>query len=163
MQDEPLKTEVAAPPKPWTEKLKRGAAYTGVGLAMLGAAYGTGRFQTSQAIDAAEQKTAEAEQARKATEVNLADERNTIKKLEARRHLHLALLALDRRNFGIAQDHIEQAARLLAGHVAGELENVRAALASMKLLATEDLETQRSKILSLVERFDKTLPPRTAQ
>lgn len=155
-------TNSPASVSPWKAKLKRITVYTGASLAALAAAYGVGRFQTSNAIDAADQKTAEIARARTATEQTLAEERNTIKKLEARRHMHLAMLSLDKRNFGIAQEHLDHAARLLAGHAAGELENIRAGLAATKLLATEDLETQRTKLLDATKRFDGALPPRTA-
>lgn len=161
MADQTLTSNTASV-SPWKVKLKRIAVYAAVSLAALAAAYGVGRYQTSGAIDAAEQKTAEVAQARSATEQTLAEERNAIKKLEARRHMHLSLLELDKRNFGIAQEHLDHGARLLAGHATGELETIRASLAATKLRATEDLETQRVKLLDLIRRFDAALPPRTA-
>lgn len=151
-------TQVSVAPRPWKTKLKRGAVWTVAGLAALGAAYGAGRLQTSQKIDAAREETAGVTRAKQATEQTLTEERSKVHRLEARRQVHLALLALEKRNFGIAQEHLERAAKLLAGHVSGELESVRASLASFKLLATEDLEAQRGRLLEVTRRFDAALP-----
>lgn len=161
MEEGPLTTP-SVTASPWQAKLKRGAILAGVALAALGAAYGAGRLQTARAIDSAEAKAAEVSRAEKAALERVTAEQNTVKKLEARRRLHLALIALDQRNFGIAQEHLTEGARLLEGHTTGDLEEIRASLASLKLVATEDLETQRSKILQLVRRFDDALPPRKA-
>lgn len=144
--------------KPWKSKLKRVAIQAALALAALGAAYGVGRLQTAQKIDAAEKQTEQVRQAELAAQRALLEERNATKKLEARRQLSLALVALDRRNFGIAQEELAEAARLLAGHSSGELEAVRAGIAATRLVATEDLETQRGKILDFVRRFDGAVP-----
>jgi hypothetical protein len=159
VQNEGQLTQPSATVSPWKAKLKRFAIWSGAVLAALGAAYGVGRFQTAQLIDAAEKRTAQALETGKATEQTLIAERNNTKKLEARRQLHLALIALDQRNFGIAQERLAQASQLLSGHSTGELEAVRAQLAASKLVATEDLEAQRGKILDLLRRFDAALPP----
>lgn len=144
-------------------KAKQIAILTLAAALVLSVAYAVGRLQTSKAIDAAESETAEAVNATKAVEQTLASERNTIKKLEARRQLHLALLALDKRNFGIAQEHVDVAARLLNGHVSGDLEAIRSSLSGFRLLATEDLEVQRAKVLDWAGRFDVAMPPIPAE
>lgn len=151
-------TTPSATTKPWKEKLKSFAIRSALVLAAMGAAYGVGRFQTSEKIDAAEQKTAEVTAAERAAQRALAEQRNVTKKLEARRQLSLALAQLDKRNFGLAQEELEQAAQLLAGHSTGDLETLRSSIASTKLVATEDLETQRGKILDFVRRFDAVVP-----
>jgi|SoiMethySBSTD1v2_1073268.scaffolds.fasta_scaffold23567_3 uncharacterized protein HemX len=143
--------------KPATETggggFKRAAIVLAVMLAGVGIAYGYGRFQTSSKIEAAEQKATQAEQARDAAEARAL-------RLEARRRLHLALIQLEQRNFGIAEQHLTAAAALLGrGKPEGELEQLRANLAGAQLKASDDIAAQRAKIGAWVARFDELSPP----
>lgn len=147
------------PPSPKAPRFKRISLWMLLVLAVVGASYGFGRWQTSKAIDLARGETEQVSQAKAALEQAVLSERDSVKRLEARRHLHLTLLALDQRNFGIAQEHIQQAGRLLLGRSSGDLETMRASLATLRLLATEDLESQRNRLLELIRRFDTAVPP----
>jgi hypothetical protein len=125
--------------------------------ASVGVAYGAGRLQTSSAIDAAEENASKASEARTAAEAKLLAVES---RLEARRRLHLALLQLEERNFGTAEQHLSAAAALLAkSKPEGELEQLRAALASARLKASDDVAAQRSKIAGWISRFDALVPP----
>lgn len=152
-------TTPSATAKPWQSKLKRIAIQTGVALAAIGAAYGVGRFQTSQRIDLAEKRAEEASALAKATQEELARERGLTQQLEARRELSLALSSLEKRNFGIAEEALVRAAQRLEGS-SGDLDAVRKAIEGTRLVASEDLDAQRAKLLDLVRRFDAALPPR---
>lgn len=92
--------------------------------------------------------------------------RQQIGHLEARRQLHLALLALDERNFGIAQRHLGEAGRLLSpadetrfSSNGGELARLGQQIAAANLVAAADMGQQRAQLLDFVRRFDVLVPP----
>jgi hypothetical protein len=105
----------------------------------------------------------EVEDLKKQQETALANMRageSKVAKLEARRRLHLAIVAVDDRNFGIAQRELEEAAKALAAsHPAAgsEIEKLKTQLSSAKLVATEDLGVQRLRILAWANALDKQL------
>jgi hypothetical protein len=75
--------------------------------------------------------------------------------LEARRNLDQAITALDARNFGIAEQQIKKAARLLAAAGAqAKLGELTQAFASFRLVATEDLGPQRKQLVDWVSQID---------
>ena len=159
MEAEGPLTTPSATAKSWQSKLKRIALQSAAALAALGAAYGIGRFQTAQRIDAADQRATEATELARAAQEELARERGLTEQLEARRELSVALGALEKRNFGIAEEALQRAAQRLEGST-GDLEAVRKAIAATRLVASEDLEAQRAKLTDLVRRFDAAVPPR---
>lgn len=117
------------------------------------AAYVTGRLQGSAGTKAAEQRAASAEQAQS----KLAER---ISLLEARRRLHLAEVALDQRNFGIAESQVTAAAELLAKSKAdGGLAELRASIAQSKLRASEDVGAERKKVEGWISKIDELVPP----
>jgi hypothetical protein len=117
----------------------------------VGVAYGVGRFQLASQVRDAEART-------QAAEEKLRSEQQKVTSLQARRHLHLALLAVDERNFGIAQKELEQAGRLLGGASAQpEHAKLAADIQRHKLIATEDLGAQRQKLLALTRALDALL------
>lgn len=146
-------------PSSWSRKLKRLAFVVIGAIVGLGAAYGFGWWQASRLIDQERGEKERAVQAKAMLEQKLSSERDALQRLESRRQLHLSLLALDQRNFGIAQEHIEKAVRLLAGRSSGDLEALRASLAELRLLATEDLADQRVRLIEVIRRFDRAVPP----
>lgn len=114
-------------------------------------AYGIGRFQLAGQVRDAEMRTQDAEQ-------KLRSERHLVTSLQARRHLHLALLAVDERNFGIAQKELEEAGRLLAqASDKPEHAKIAADIQRQKLIATEDLGAQRQKLLAWTRALDALL------
>jgi uncharacterized protein HemX len=152
-----VKREAKPQAKPEVETggggFKRALIVIAVVLASVGAAYGFGRLQTSSKIDAAEQKAAQAEQTAAAAETRVL-------RLEARRRLHLALIQLEQRNFGIAEQHLTAAGALLEKtKPQGELEQLRANLAGARLKASDDIAVQRTKITAWIARFDELSPP----
>lgn len=132
-------------------KAKRILLGTAAFVVAVAAAYGIGRFQLATQVRDAEARTQEVEQ-------KLRAEQQKVTSLEARRHLHLSLLAMDERNFGIAQKELEQAARLL-GQTADKPEHSKLAaeVQRHKIIATEDLGAQRQKVLAWTRALDALL------
>ncbi|HEY6557488.1 MAG TPA: hypothetical protein VI072_09445 [Polyangiaceae bacterium] len=120
-------------------------------IVAVGAAYGIGRFQLATQLRDAEGRTQEVEQ-------KLRTEQQRITALEARRHLHLSLLALDERNFGIGQKELEEAARLL-GQPTNQPEHSKLAaeIQRHRIIASEDLGAQRQKLLAWTRALDALL------
>jgi hypothetical protein len=136
-----------------------------VALACAGAAYGVGRFQGSEKVhDAEARASAAASQSASAvgsTRVALDIERGKVARLEGRRRLHLAIIAMEDRNFGIADENLAAARKNLAGAAGGdpELAKVATDLEGLKIVATDDIGEQRKKLLDLCRRIDNLLPP----
>jgi hypothetical protein len=145
----------AAPPMP-QRRAKGLLIGIGIGLLVTLGAYGFGRFQGLRATNQAEQRVGAAEQKAAGLETALASKQADLLRFEARRKLHLASIALDDRNFGIAQQHVAAAGRLLtksgtAGGLAMELSNA-------KLVVTEDVGVQRGRVLAWARKLDAALP-----
>lgn len=139
----------------------------GVGAAVLavGVAYGVGRFQGNGKIDEAERRATAAASASvsavSASSVAVDIERGKVARLEARRRLHLALIALEERNFGIAQEHVGVAKAFLvsAKGVDPEVQKLGAELDAFKVVASEDVGEQRKALLGFCKRVDDAMPP----
>jgi F0F1-type ATP synthase membrane subunit c/vacuolar-type H+-ATPase subunit K len=144
--------EVAAPPVAPRSRTKGLLIGIALGLVALLAAYGAGRLQGAQATNAAEDRAEASSQV--TTELQA-----TLLRFEARRKLHLALLALDERNFGIAQQHVSEAGGLLTkSGPAGGVPSLAAELSGAKLVATEDLGAQRGRVIGWARKLDAALP-----
>ncbi|MGZ3451660.1 MAG: hypothetical protein ACXVEF_18760 [Polyangiales bacterium] len=136
-----------------------------VALACVGIAYGVGRMQTAGKIEDANKRASAAESASAAAassvRVQLEIEKATVARLEARRRLHQALMALDDRNFGTAQEHLAAAKSWLSGAKGAdpELTKLSTDIDALKLVATEDVGEQRTKVLAIVKRLDELVPP----
>lgn len=131
-------------------------------MLVLVVAYTVGRVQTASHVTEAEKKVDKAHETQKQTSTQLDSEKALVDRLEARRRLHLALLALDQRNFGIADAHMGAAAKLLARSqpaADSDLGKLEKQVGAFKLVATEDLAGQRQKILDMAHRFDELVPP----
>lgn len=122
-----------------------------------GVAYGVGRMQGAGAIEKAREETAGAQKAVEAAQAQVEAGKTLNRQLEARRQLHRALIALDQRNFGIAQNYLS-ATSILLGNVGGDLAALGQDLRKVNLVATSDLAVQRNQIIGFVERMDAALP-----
>ncbi len=137
----------------------------GVALALMGMAiaYGVGRLQgaTATASVQEELKTAEEEQKREASMLQdrVSALQRRVELLEARRQLHLSLIALDARNFGTAQGHLEQAASQLsnAKQATPGLEEIVAGLGALRLVASEDVAGERARVLVQAAALDAAI------
>lgn len=160
MVDKAKPDAIAAKPGAPASRAKRALVYTGLGVAALGGAYGGGRLQTQAEVDEAEERTRE-RAAAEAEQVKLRDQASLkVRELEGRRQLALALVALDERNFGTAQGHLSKAGTLLAD-VKGDagIEELARNVGSYKLVATDDVATQRKLLLDWTRKFDSLRPP----
>ncbi len=152
----------AKPPSPAKKKAQRFLILTALAVLALAVAYTVGRVQTASHVTEAQHKVEQIDKSQKHTQSRLDSETALVDQLEARRRLHMTLLALDQRNFGIASEHMHAAAKLLAksnpppGSALAKLEQQ---VSGFKLVATEDLAGQRQKILDMIHTFDQLVPP----
>ncbi|GAC1299416.1 MAG: hypothetical protein NVS3B20_20800 [Polyangiales bacterium] len=136
----------------------------GAGLVVAALAYGVGRAQGSAGVDDAERRaataTATSSSAVAAVQGVLEGERNRSALLEARRRLHLAIVALDERNFGIAQEQLDGAHAILVSveRTDPSLQEFAKDLAALKLAASDDVGEQRVKVLALCKKLDARMP-----
>ena len=135
-----------------------------LGLLLVGsvAAYVVGRLQTAARIDQATGRADQAASAQQKEASKVQSAEAEVLRLESRRRLHLVLLAMDERNFGIAQQHLSEAGVLLGQadpSTDSELGKLGAAIRECRLVATEDLGVQRAKVLDWARRFDEVQPP----
>lgn len=129
-------------------------------------AYGVGRLQGWQTTRQAEATIESLQQGNKEASkecgAKLAAQGRRVERLEARRQLSIALLSLDERNFGIAEQHIELAAKLLRKSESdpqSELRAISEGLSKFRLVATENLAQQRETMFSWARRIDEVVPP----
>lgn len=153
--------ESSSEPRPRASRLKKIAIIAGgITVACL-AAYVTGRMQTSGRIDDAEQAAGELRTEKDRLREQLDARQRDVFALEARRRLHLALLALDNRNFGIAQKQLRTGAKLLQqGPDTKALREIAEAMRTYDLTAVEDFGEHREHIVGWAARFDQAVPPR---
>jgi hypothetical protein len=141
----------------------------GVALVAIGFAYGIGRLQTRAEIGGAEEATRKAEAVTRELERRLeqakaesAAKDQVARRLEARRLLGGAVMALDERNFGIAEAALSTAAELLAKSAEGAptgLAELQADVGKFRPVATEDVGAQRARVVAWVKKFDQLVPP----
>lgn len=133
-------------------------------FAVFGAGYLTGWLR-NRSFWVEENTRAERTQVDRDTQVSrIRSLERELQRFEARRRLHLALLALEQRNYGIAQQEVAAAASLLKVAALGEptLEELARSVAAFKLVAGDDLAVQQKALLAFVQRFDpalKTIQP----
>lgn len=91
---------------------------------------------------------------------DVAAREGTIKQLEARRRLHLTLLAMDERNFGIAQQNLTAAGILLGNASEGNsgLAALSQEMRGLNIVAAGNFAAQREQVLGLARRLDALLP-----
>jgi hypothetical protein len=145
--------------KQWQQTL----IWLGVLVVSAGVSYAVGRVQTAKRIEVAEAKATSLQELAQARSKDVTAEQVVVQRLEARRQLHLMLLAIDNRNFGIARQHQQVVARLLEASqpaADSDLAKLTRDIAAFRLVATEDLGAPRATVLSWVRQFDQALPPR---
>ncbi len=156
----------APPAGTMTVRKKTLAIVSGVTLAALLISYGVGRMHGAERVTAIKQQ---ADQELKAMIAQTAETNEKLQattqkslRLEARRQLHLALLALDDRNFGTAGQHLQDASKLIetsGGQADSELTKLGRDLGQPDLVkVNEDIGQQRERILALVRLMDKQIP-----
>lgn len=140
--DEKKKTK-ASPVKKW-------AIVVGVVLVSVVIAFGAGWVLGSSGVEELER------QAESAT--------RQARLLEARRRLDLTHVALEQRNFGIAEAHLRAAAQKLDAFAGddGRLGQLAREIAETQIGVTEDMSVQKQKIRAFINRFDEIHPPGTA-
>ncbi|MBN1608328.1 MAG: hypothetical protein JW940_16985 [Polyangiaceae bacterium] len=137
-----------------------------VSVACIAVAYGVGRLQGAVHISDLEAKAAEAtkqsESKARTLQTDLAASRQKLLQLEASRQLYLSLVALDQRNFGIAQEHIQKSSKFLVRSgppAGGALAQLAKAMLESNLVATENISTQRDQVLRWATALVALVPP----
>ena len=155
--DKPVDTKPKDKPP---AKSKRVLILSGAIVAGLGAAYGGGRLQGHAAVGESEERVGKAEAEAQSIKRDLDAAKAKATQLDARRHLHLALMSMEQRNFGIAQEHVTNAGALLQStSPEGELKKLADEIRAFKLTASEDQSKERQALLGFAEKLDKILPP----
>jgi len=137
------------------------AMWAALGLVLaVTSAWGIGRLQGKRDADAAAQLTEQQITARQRATGEFEAQRDRSLRLEARRRLHLAAVAVDERNFGIAQSHLQKCATLLGrAKGIGQLDELAAEIAKTKLVASDDLGEVRQRLARWTQTFDQAMPP----
>ena len=153
---------VAAPPSAPTLKsrAKRAAIWIIGTILVIAIAYGSGmRANVKRAAQSEARERAKVGELAVAR-ADLAERDRRIAQMEARRQLHLALLALDERNFGIAQQRLSHAGALLSlPGTPGDLSALGTQVKNLTVVAAGDIGQQRTQLLDIARRFDVLVPP----
>lgn len=130
----------------------------GFGLYWAGLSHGRGELAQQKSNDEAQLKAAQAQTADAQVQAAALQAQNQL--MTARGLLYQGAIALDRRNFGIANDDVEKAKQALAAAkpadpgVEAKLGVVRSAVAGTKITVAQDLNDQRSHLLDLATQLD---------
>jgi hypothetical protein len=90
----------------------------------------------------------------------VAERTDLLRRWEARRQMHLALLALDERNFGIAQQHLRGASEQInASSPPSDLQTLARQIGDTSLIAAGNYGGQRLQVIELARRLDALLRP----
>lgn len=133
-------------------------------LIVLAMTYGSGMKAQTRTVKAINERRKLAEQDYRQAQRDLRLRLSVARQLEARRQVSLALAELDRRNFGLAQEHVKRASELLtdAGATqssAPDLAPAADALKQVNLAAAADVSGQRQELLAVAARMDDALNP----
>lgn len=154
------KTSSGGPPPLVTRLLIAAAVFLAVAFLLywLGLSKGRGEMASQKTSYEGQLKTAQSQTADAQAQLAAAQTQNQL--MTARGLLYQAALALDQRNFGIANDDVAKAGQTLeaakpadAG-VEGKLVPIRQAVTATKINVAEDLDTQRSGLLNLASQVD---------
>lgn len=144
-----------------TRRIKRYAWLAAGALALLGSCYVLGYLRGHGELSAVELQNQKLSQAKVDDAKQLETERARSQMLEGRRCLDQAVMALDYRNFGTAQERLKQAGqRIVGARAEGRLLAIGKELDTYRLVATEDLGNQRQKLVSYLTEFDQLYPAR---
>lgn len=134
-----------------------------VGLYFWGLHQGRGELAAQKAQYEARIGSMQADLQKQTAELAAAG--NRISFLQARAAIYRTAVDLDRRNFGTANEHLQEAASFL-GKVSGDgagldmdrLAAVRKSVSQMNINVATDLETQRDQVLELGSQLDAMMP-----
>ena len=150
-------------------RLKGPAIATGVALLTFAAGYGVAWFQSqdrfTQAEEQYEQQLKDKQQKLKDKSAALKEARVQVLVLSAHRQLHLSALALESRNFGTADQHMQKASEALTalatkdtGHSA-TITKVKSQVSDWKPDVAEDVGQQRQEVLGFAQALAPLVNP----
>ncbi len=154
------KTSSGGPPPLVTRLLVAAAVFLVVAFVLywLGLSKGRGELALQKTSYEGQLKTAQSQTADAQAQTATLQTQNQL--MTARGLLYQGALALDQRNFGIANDDVAKAGQTLdaakpaeAG-LEGKLVPLRQAVTGTKINVAEDLDTQRSHLLDLASQLD---------
>jgi hypothetical protein len=128
----------------------------------LALAYGIGRFQGALALRELEQRHAVERGGREASLAACETDRGL---LAARRSLSLVALSLDRRNFGVAENHRRDALRAFEQPALGgvaEVAGLTATVRALDLGVDPDPGAKRQQVIGVSEALDRVVAGRGA-
>lgn len=139
-----------------------------VAAALFGGGWWQGRSQmAAQKADYESRLQAVGEELNQ-TQEELAVERNRALLMEARAALYRTAVDLDRRNFGIANTHLQEAATALGkiddsseGLDTGRLNSLQSSISEMDINVAVNLEEQRARVLGFTEELNALVPQTT--
>lgn len=154
-----------SPPMP----LNRNLVLGGTALALLILAYffgwWNGRAQAAAIRSDYEQRLQTAQKETEGLRAELASTQTLNRLVLARGWLYRAAVALDRRNFGTANDYVRQAAETLQAIApvemsanAAALTRAREAVSSLNIQVAVDLEQQRRQLLDAAAQLEALMP-----
>jgi hypothetical protein len=148
-------------PKPKRSGFRKFLWFTGVFVLGVGGAYGAGRLQTQNEIDALDGRLLQTRQGLESAEQRVAQQGRQLAELEARRRIHRALIDFDQNNFGTAQEELRSAATLLDSGAAGDpaLSALASSMRTLELAPSLDIAAQRAALVALATKFDTLRPP----
>ncbi len=153
--DVDARTMIATPAKP--SRFRRTLRLSIILLGTHALAWGVGRAQGWWATRTAEERSASI-----ANELTHCSD--LVLRFEARRSLESARAALDAHNFGIAQEKVTDAARLLkASHAPAEFTTLAEAMSKYQSSVTENLGGQQEQIGAWLAQLDGALPAQKAE
>lgn len=153
--DVEAKTMSATPPK--TSRFRRGLRISLLLVVTHALAWAIGRGQGYFATRAVEEE-------RERTSTALRQSRDVVLRFEAERAIELAEAALDAHNFGIAEEQVARATRLLgASHPPAELANLVDALSKYQPVVTENPGEQHQRLATWRAQMDTALPQQEAE
>jgi len=131
---------------------------------LLAMVYGSGMRSQVKKLQAINEQRKLAEQNYRAAQRDLHLRLAVAQQLEARRRLDLALVELDKRNFGAAHENVRTAADLLnaaqkANANTPDLSGIPSELGAMNLVSATDVATARMPLVEAARRMDKALSP----
>jgi hypothetical protein len=147
---------------PLDQKMVQRMILIGGTLIVLAMTYGAGMRRQVGALKAMNEQRKIVEQEYREAQRDLHIRLAVAYQLEARRHIALATDEMEKRNFGVAQEHIGTATKLLetaqaANTNAADLSAYIPRLTRTNLTATENIGEQRTALNNLARELDATL------
>ncbi len=159
-RSEASSAEETQPREASSARSKRWLVMGGVGLALLGLAYGVGRLQGMLALKQVEERHATERKAWQGDLTGCNAERGL---LAARQSLSQVALSLERRNFGVAEGQRRDALLALeqpALNGIQEVPKLAAAVRGLNLGVDPNPGTKRDQVVAVSEELDRLLATR---